>query len=113
MPECQYIQREFRSNTFCEQSALPGSAFCSTHQNRPRRDLRRRNNRLRVLSAEIPEASTERLLAILFELAGALHRGTLAPLAAQPILIPIAERLDDLYARRTGASIPVETDVWL
>ncbi len=112
MPECQYIQREFRSNQFCEQSAQPGSAFCTTHRNRPRRDLRRRNNRLRVLSAEIPEASTERLLAILFELSGALHRGTLAPLAAQSLLIPIAERLDDLYSRRTGVFVPVETDVW-
>lgn len=113
MPECQYIQRDFHAADFCEQSALPGSAFCRTHQNQPRRDLRRRNARLRVLAAEIPTATTERLLAILFELTGALHRGTLAPLAAQSLFIPIAERLDDLYSRRTGVSIPVETDVWL
>lgn len=113
MPECQYIQRDFHAAHFCEQSALPGSAFCRAHQNQPRRDLRRRNNRLRVLAAEIPEASTERLLAILFELAGALHRGTLAPLPARSLFTPIAERLDLLYCRHAGASVPVETDVWL
>ena len=113
MPECQYIQREFRSNTFCEQSAQPNSAFCRDHQNQPRRDLRRRNARIRVLRAEIPQATTERLIAILFELTGALHRGTIAPLAAQSLFALIAERLDDLHSRRTGDSVPVETDVWL
>ncbi len=113
MPECQYIHCGFHAAAFCRESALPGSAFCHNHQNQPRRDLRRRNARLRVLAAEIPEASTERLIAILFELTGALHRGTLAPLAAQSLFTPIAERLDNLYYRRTGASVPVEVDVWL
>lgn len=113
MPECQYIHREFHSSNFCEQSALPDSAFCRHHQNQPRRDLRRRNARLRVLRAEIPEASTERLIAILFELTGALHRGTIAPLAAQSLFAPIAERLDDLHYRRTGTSVPVQVEVWL
>lgn len=113
MPECQYIQRGFHDNAPCHESALPGSAFCSGHQNAPRRDRRRRNARLRALSSEIPNASAERLIAILFELTGALRRGTLAPLDAQPLFPAIAERLDSLYYRRTGASIPVEHDGWL
>lgn len=113
MYECQYVHRGFHASAFCDQSAQPGSAFCRDHQNQPRRDLRRRNARLRVLRAEIPEASTERLIGMLFEVTGALHRGTIAPLAAQSLFTPIAERLDDLYCRRVGASVPVEVDVWL
>ena len=113
MPECQYIHRRFHASAFCEQAAKAGSAFCRDPQNQPRNDLRRRNARLRVLRAEIPEASAERLIAILFEITGALHRGTIAPLAAQSVFTPIAERLDDLYCRRVGASVPVEVDVWL
>lgn len=113
MPECQYIHRGFHASAFCEQHAQFGSAICRDPQKQSRRDLRRRNARLRVLRAEIPEASAERLIGILFEITGALHRGTIAPLAAQSLFTPIAERLDDLYYRRMGASVPVEVDVWL